>query len=201
MMFKTRKPHRIPVLNTTSTADISFMLLTFFLVTTSMDSDKGLPRQLPPLPQPNEEREVSVSQRNVLNVSLDANDRLLCDGKEISIEQLKSKVKDFVANPHNLATLPEKHAVVIPLLGTCSVTDKHVVSVQADAHTSYDAYFRMQNAIVMAYTQLRNDLSQQRFGHSFRECSASEREAVMKYYPQRISEAEPTKNVIKRDRQ
>lgn len=196
-MFNTCKRHRIPALNTTSTADISFMLLTFFLVTTSMDSDRGLPRQLPPIPKTHEEREVSVSQRNVMNVSLDANDRLTCDDKEITLEQLKAKVKDFVVNPHNSATLPEKHFVDIPLLGKCAITDKHVISIQADAHTSYDAYFKLQNTIVMAYARLRNNLAMQRFGHSFRECSASEREAIMKYYPQRISEAEPTHNTNK----
>lgn len=191
-MFANRKRHRIPPLNTTSTADISFMLLTFFLVTTSMDSDKGLPRQLPPPPQPNELREVSVAQRNVLNVSLDGNDRLTCDGKTVSLRQLQERVREFVDNRHDLNTLPERHPVFISLLGQCRITDKHVVSVQADANTSYDAYFNMQNAIVAAYNQLRDELARKRFGHSLKECSAAEREAVAKYYPQRISEAEPT---------
>lgn len=191
-MFADRRRRRVPMLNTTSTADISFMLLTFFLVTTSMDSDKGLARQLPPPPQPNEEREVNVNQRNVLNVSLDADDRLTCDGKPVTLAQLKAQVMDFVENRNNLPTLPEKQTVQISLLGPCSITSRHVISVQADAQTSYDAYFNMQNTIVAAYNQLRDQLARRRFGHSLGECRQAEREAVAQYYPQRISEAEPT---------
>lgn len=190
-MFNRRRRHGFPQLNTTSTADISFMLLTFFLVTTSMDTDKGLQRQLPPMPEQQEEREVSVKERNVMNVSIDDNDILRCDGKVVGVGELTAKVEAFVANKSNSATMPEKSVRDIPPLGRCQVADKHVISVKASANASYDAYFHMQNAIVAAYNHLRNQLAQSRFGHSYGECSPEERAAIAKCYPERISEAEP----------
>lgn len=166
------KSHRrIPELNTTSTADISFMLLTFFLVTSSMDSDKGLVRQLPPAPQrqENEEREVRIDRENVMSVALDAGDKLTCDGKNVTLAQLKAKVMAFVQ----------------------SKPTTHVIAVKADPNTSYDAYFKMQNAIVAAYNRLRDKQARHSFGHSYAECNDEERTTVAKQLPQRISEAEP----------
>ena len=192
-MFGRRRRHNVPQLNTTSTADISFMLLTFFLVTTSMDTDKGLLRRLPPPPQPEEEREVDVKQRNVLSISLDDSDVLRCEGKVVGLKELSTKVEAFVENKANSVSMPEKHTCNIPLLGRCSITDKHIISVKASANTSYDSYFKMQNAIVAAYNRLRNQLAQARFGHAFAECTPEEKEAVCTCYPQRISEAEPDK--------
>lgn len=166
-----KRHRRIPELNTTSTADISFMLLTFFLVTSSMDSDKGLVRQLPPPPQQqeNEEMEVKIERENVMNVALDAGDNLSCDGKDVTPAQLKAKVMAFVQ----------------------SKPTTHVISVKADPSTTYDAYFKMQNAIVAAYNRLRDKQARLSYGHSYAECNDDERAAVAKQLPQRISEAEP----------
>lgn len=166
-MFRNRKKRTMPELNTTSTADISFMLLTFFLVTTSMDSDHGLPRQLPPMPKPGERQEVEMQRSDVMAVSLDEADRLTCDGQPVTLQQLAQRVEAFA-------------------------NDRHVISVQADAQTSYDAYFQMQNAIVVAYNRLRNREAQARYGHPYKQCSPEEREAVCKKYPMRISEADPS---------
>jgi len=166
-----KRRHRMPVLNTTSTADISFMLLTFFLVTSSMDTDKGIVRQLPPPPpqQEEEEREVSIGRENVMNVALDAGDKLTCDGKAITLKQLKARVTAFVQ----------------------SKPTTHIISVKADPNTSYDAYFKMQHSIVAAYNRLRDQQARHSFGHSYAECNVDERAAAAKQYPQRISEAEP----------
>lgn len=190
-MLKNRNNrHRVPALNTTSTADISFMLLTFFLVTTSMDTDKGLVSQLPPPSQANEAKEAEVEQRNVMNVAIDANDKLTCDGKPITHEGLKAKVMAFVENKSNSPLLPEKYYRNIPLLGKQMVTGKHVIFIQADSNTSYNAYFAMQNAIISAYNELRDKLAKAKFSHSYKECTQEERDAVAKCYPQRISEAD-----------
>ncbi len=190
-MFSRRKRQGFPQLNTTSTADISFMLLTFFLVTTSMDTDKGLARRLPPPPQQEEAREVSINQRNVLRISIDDGDVLRCDGKVIGFGELSAAVESFVENKGNTTDKPEKHVRNIPLLGRCSVTDKHTISVKVADNASYDTYFKAQNAIVRAYNRLRERLAQSRFGHPLSQCTPEEREAVSAYYPQRISEAEP----------
>lgn len=190
-MFSRRKRQSFPQLNTTSTADISFMLLTFFLVTTSMDTDKGLARRLPPPPQQEEVREVSVNQRNVLRISIDEGDAVSCDGKAVGFGELTSKVEAFVENKGGKADKPEKHVRDIPLLGRCSITDKHMISVKVADNASYDTYFKTQNAIVKAYNRLRDKLAKERFGHPLSQCTPEEKEAVSAYYPQRISEAEP----------
>ena len=147
-MFRRRRSEQIPELNTSSTADISFMLLIFFLVTSSMDTDKGLFRQLPPPPQ-EEQPPADVQKDHLLTVTLDAQDRLACDGTLLTPAQLTEQVMRFVAGD------PEEH----------------VISIQADRQSTYEAYYRMQNAIVAAYDRLR---------------------ATGKEYPMRISESKPT---------
>jgi biopolymer transport protein ExbD len=189
-----RPSRKVPGLNTTSTADISFMLLIFFLVTSSMDTDKGLPRQLPPPQDEQKEQELMVRERNVLELRLDAGDRLTIGGEQASLSQLEQRVVEFVANAKNDPSLPEKSTRDVNLFGRTQVSDRHIISIQVDRHTSYDAYFQMQNAIVAAYNNLRNQLAQSRFGHSYAQCSAEERDAVNMVYPQRISEAAPEEN-------
>ena len=89
--------------------------------------------------------------------------------------------------------MPEKHVKNIDLLGQCFVTDKHVISVQTDRATPYDAYFQVQNELVAAYNELRNELAKQKFGRELQYLKKEEIDAIKKYYPQNISEAEPKK--------
>ena len=96
-MLIRRKQHETPGLNTTSTADISFMLLIFFLVTTSMDVDKGLLRQLPsPEPQKKEQQQSVVDKANLMALRLTAGDTLLVNGKPMQVSQLKEETIRFV---------------------------------------------------------------------------------------------------------
>ena len=165
-MFLRRRHREVPGLNTTSTADISFMLLVFFLVTSSMDTDKGLGRKLSPMDEQQQEQR-DISRSNVLQVSIDADDVLYCDGKVVTHEELCQQVESFVASRQ---------------------TDRHIIAVQADRQTSYDAYFEMQNAVVAAYQSLRDKMARQQYGHAFKLCTQEERQAIMRRYPQRISE-------------
>ena len=185
---------KVPGINASSTADISFILLIFFLVTTSMDSDKGLARRLPPPPE-NEQQdaEIDVKERNVLKVRVNAAGNLLCGDDFIEITQLCDKAKEFIKNENNSPNMPEKHNKNIPLLGNCVVTDKHVISVQTDRNTSYWVYFEVQDRIVAAYNELRDELAREKFGYGYKVCSPEQQEAVREYYPQKISEAEPKK--------
>ena len=165
-MFRKRYRQQIPELNTTSTADISFMLLIFFLVTSSMDTDKGLLRQMAPPPQ-EQEQPKDVNRDCVMQVALDAADRLTCDGKQVSYAQLTDEILAMAqVNPTG-----------------------HIISVQADRATTYEAYFRMQNAIVGAYSTLRQRYAADHYGKHYDQCSAEERTAINEYYPQRISES------------
>lgn len=167
-MFRRRRFEQIPELNTSSTADISFMLLIFFLVTSSMDTDKGLLRQLPPLQE--QQPPTDVRKDHVLQVTLDAHDQLVVDGILITPQQLRDQIAKFVASDR---------------------TD-HVISIRTDRATSYEAYFRMQNAIVAAYAQLREAYSRERFGKGYGELVEEQRDEVNQYYPQRISESKPS---------
>ena len=112
---------------------------------------------------------------------------------EFDLGALRNRVKEFVKNEQNLSKLPEKHVKNIDLLGQCFVTDKHVVSVQTDRGTPYDRYFQVQNELVAAYNELRNELSKQKFGREYQYLKEEEKAAVRQYYPQNISEAEPKK--------
>ena len=187
-----RKKKKVPGLNSSSTADISFILLIFFLVTTSMDTDMGLARRLPQPPEPNQEdAQIDVKERNVLNVRLNAAGNLMVNHDFIDVMQLRARAKEFIENRNNLSTLPEKHAKNIEGLGQCFVTDKHVISVQTDRGTPYNVYFLVQNGLVAAYNELRDELAIAKFGRPYARLSEDDQVAIRTYYPQKISEAEP----------
>lgn len=187
-----KKKRKVPGLNASSTADISFILLIFFLITTSMDTDMGLARRLPPPPEDeNSEAEIDVKERNVLNVKVNSLGQIMVNGDMLDISLLCDRAKEFVKNENNDPNLPEKHAKNIPLLGMCAVTDKHVISVQTDRGTSYNVYFQIQNELVRAYNELRDELSKAKFGKLYANLTEEQQEAVRGYYPQKISEAEP----------
>jgi len=187
-----RKKKKVPGLNSSSTADISFILLIFFLVTTSMDTDMGLARRLPQPPEPNQEdAQIDVKERNVLNVRLNAAGNLMVNHDFIDVMQLRARAKEFIENRNNLSTLPEKHAKNIEGLGQCFVTDKHVISVQTDRGTPYNVYFLVQNELVAAYNELRDELAIAKFGRPYARLSEDDQVAIRTYYPQKISEAEP----------
>ena len=192
-MFARRK-RKMPGLNTTSTADISFMLLIFFLVTSSMDTDKGLPRQLPPPQDEQTEKELMVKERNVMELRLDAANQLTIDGEKATPEELQQRIETFVANTNNDPRLPEKSRRDVNFFGTTLVSDWHVIYIQAHRETSYDAYFQMQNAIVAAYNTLRNELALKHFRQSYAKCTPEQRDAINMVYPQRISEEQPREN-------
>ena len=191
-----RKKRSMPGINSSSTADIAFMLLIFFLTTTSMDTDKGLARRLPQPPDPNQKQQenIVVKERNVLQVRINKDDQLMVGSEYLDIKQLRAKAKEFVANPFDDANLPEKDLKNIPLLGgDCMITEKHVISVQNDVGTSYQAYIDVQNELVAAYNELRNELAEAKFGRDYASCSEDEQKAIRDFYPQKISEAEPKK--------
>ena len=193
-----KKKKKVPGLNQSSTADISFILLIFFLITTSMDTDMGLARRLPRPPEENQEdATMDIKSRNILYVRMNSAGQLwVKDEMESGYEDLKNlrnRVKEFVKNEKNLSKYPEKHVKNIDILGQCFVTDKHVISVQTDRGTPYAVYFEVQNELVAAYNELRNELSKQKFGRTYDALGDEEKVAVRAYYPQNISEAEPKK--------
>ena len=189
-----KRKRKVPGINASSTADIAFMLLIFFLITTSMDTDRGLARRLPPPPENEKQKDdIIVKERNVLQIRLNKDDQLMIGGEWSDIKQLREKAKEFIANPKDDPNMPEKHAKTLPFFGNVMITEKHVISVQNDVGTSYDAYFQVQNQLVAAYNELRDELAKAQFGKPLAECTEEQKEAISDYYPQKISEAEPKK--------
>lgn len=192
-----KRKREVPELNSSSTADISFILLIFFLTTTSMDTDKGLARRLPPPPEDKDlDAETEIKERNVLQVRINAMDELMIGGDYAEVSEIRARAKEFIDNPENLANLPDKVAKEIDFFGTVYITDKHVISLQSDRGTSYDKYFAVQNELVAAYNELRDELAKRKFHKPYTQCSEDEQLAIRTYYPQKISEAEP-KNYAK----
>jgi Biopolymer transport protein len=182
---------KVPEINSSSTADIAFIILIFFLVTTSMDTDRGLARRLPEPPQQDQKTDIKIKERNILVVYLNKDDQLMVGNDYAQISDLRKRVKDFISNPYNDEKLPEKNSKVIEFFGPMMVTDQHVVSLQNDRGSSYDSYISIQNELVAAYNELRNEVSQQKWGKDYMALSEDQQKAVRDIYPQRISEAEP----------
>ncbi len=185
---------KVPALNASSMADISFLLLIFFLVTTSMDVNQGLARRLPAPVPPDQKEDISkeIKERNLFVVKINSLNQLLVQGEEINIKQLREKTKEFIVNPNNDPNLPELFTEEIEGLGEVTYTKAHVISVQNDVDTQYQAYLDVQNELVAAYNELRNEYAKQKFnGRTFNELDEEEQKLVQKVYPQKISEAEP----------
>ena len=187
-----RKKRKAPQVNSSSSADIAFMLLIFFLITTSMDTDRGLARRLPPpVPKEQKDQDVKIKQRNLLVVLINSNNQILCGDQYVDIKQLKDLVKEFVQNPFNDEHKPEKVEEDVPFFGKVMITKNHIISLQNDRGTEYQAYIDVQNELAKAYNELRNEISKEKFGKLFEALTEEQQDAVIQIYPQKISEAEP----------
>lgn len=167
-MIRIRRRHKESMgLNMTSTSDISFMLLIFFLVTTSMDSDKGLGRQLPPLSPDQQEVVQDVDRSHMLTLHLMKGGKLTMDEKGMEIDDaMRKELRHFIMAKGR----------------------RHIIEVQVDRDADYDSYFHLQNQIVMAYTELRNAAAMKLHGCPYGRCNEDQRADIMKMYPQRIQE-------------
>jgi len=197
-----------PEVNGGSLADIAFLLLIFFLVTTTMDIDTGITRLLPPEPEEDQQQDVQVNRRNVLVVLLNRSDLLMVGGEVMDRLALKQKTIEFFTNPNNSADLPvmEQTEIQFPpgsssLLPPDGVwkglTSKGVISLQNDRSTTYGKYLQVQNELVAAVNQLRNDFCNLYFDKDFDELNTNIPqeeeiyEGIRKIYKMNISESEP----------
>lgn len=179
----------LPEINAGSMADIAFLLLIFFLVTTTMDVDSGINRKLPPWEPDMIEDPPPIKKKNIFTVLVNSRDQLLVEDNYMEIEDLREATKRFLNNN---------------ALGTCdycqggfqdpSSSDspqKAIVSLQNDRGTSYKMYIAVQNELAAAYNELRDDLALRRYGKKYDELDAEAQEEIQDAYPQKISEAEP----------
>lgn len=194
-----------PEVNAGSMADIAFLLLIFFLVTTTIETDAGLDRMLPPMEPPDED--VIIKQKNIFTVNINRNGQLLVEDELMDLQQLRQAAMSFLDNGAD---------------GTCNYCKgrknpessdnptKAIISLKNDRETKYSTYITVQNELVGAYNELRNREAQRLYGRDFTEMEAkylnpetpsSERDdleekvkRVQSLFPQKLSEAETTTN-------
>lgn len=181
---------KVQEINASSMADIAFLLLIFFLVTTTMDIDSGIQRVLPPMVEDIDERGVDVNKRNLLLVFVSSGDEIMVGGQRMDVTMIKDKVQEFILNPNNDPELPTKKPTEIDLIGTFQVSEG-IVSLQNDRGTSYNTYVKVQNELTRAFNEVRDAVANQYFGKKFGQLSDEQRDAVTKAVPLKISEAEP----------
>ena len=165
MIIKKRR-HRVPGLNTTPTADISFMLLIFFLVTTSLDVDKGLQRQLPPARNKSQQQVTDVDKRTLMTIKITSANEIRIDERPVKASQLQQSVEVFVSRLGN----------------------KHLISLDTDPSAGYQTYINVQNSLLAAYRNVRNRLALERFGKTLETCTSQQKETIREAYPMRMTE-------------
>ncbi len=202
-----------PEINAGSMADIAFLLLIFFLVTTTMDVDAGISRKLPekqPLDAP---KPPIVKQKNVFDIIINRNDDLLIEGEYSEVKDVRQMAIDFIDNGGGKGN-------PIELLGQAEAKEcswcqgkkspessdhpnKAVISIKTDRSTTLKTYIEVQNELGAAYAFLRNRLAMEKYGTSFDDMVAEDAKnkleanealkdkikTIKAMYPEIISEA------------
>ena len=160
-----RNRRGLPEINAGSMADIAFLLLIFFLVTTTMDQDTGIARKLPPMPEEEQEKPPEIKAKNIYVVLINSKNELLVEGEWTEISQLKEGAKTFINN--NGADPSSSDS-----------PEKAIISLQNDRGTEYVTYIRVQNELAAAYNELRNDAALNKFGEQFNNLNKTQQKEI-----------------------
>ncbi|MBU3010836.1 biopolymer transporter ExbD [Polaribacter vadi] len=207
-----------PEINAGSMADIAFLLLIFFLVTTTMNVDSGVSKKLSEKP-PADYVPPVIKEKNIFEVNINRNNELLVEGERMEIKDIKDAAVKFIDNGGGIGK-PSENGTPGKACDYCQGDrsddssdhpNKAIISVQSDRGTGYGTYIEVQNELLRAYSELRNRLSKQRYGITFDELEESFKDAkksseglnqvdalrkkvedIKTAYPQIISDAEPT---------
>ncbi len=184
-MIKKKKDNSTPEVNSSSMADIAFLLLIFFLVTTTITSDKGINMLLPPANA--EMNKLEYSPRNVFVILINSQDKMLVEDQSFEIKNLRKEVKLFINNYGVKSNY-------------CDNPETGVVAIKADRGTSYKMYLRVLNEVKAAYNELRADfvgITPQELLKLDPENNAQHKvwfKSAKKKYPYRVSVGEPIKS-------
>ncbi|MDA9774370.1 biopolymer transporter ExbD [Saprospiraceae bacterium] len=173
-----RKIRSAPEVDAGSMADIAFLLLIFFLVTTQISEDKGVLVKLPPWsnePPP----ELKLNERNVYSVLVNSANQLLVRKQPMQINTLRKNAKEFIMNPQGRPDMAEKPT-------------KAIISIKTDRGTEYGTYLEVYNELKAAYNELRDEASRARHNKSFEFITKEQQKEIRAQIPLVISEAEPT---------
>ncbi|HHM21368.1 MAG TPA: biopolymer transporter ExbD [Bacteroidetes bacterium] len=160
--------------NASSMADIAFLLLIFFLVTTTMEVDKGILIKLPPsqhTPPP------PIPSRNIFIVKINYNDELMVRGERTELARLKGKAKEFIMNPEGKDNLP-------------AAPNQAIISIQNDRSTSYQVYISVYNQLKAAYKELWNEAALATYSTGYNKLNRRQQREIRKKIPLVISEGE-----------
>ncbi len=191
-MAKSKR--KVPAINGSSTADIAFILLIFFLITTSMDTDKGLKRRLPPImPKEEKQQDIEINERNIMQLLVNRNDQIAISRNKqieyVTLDNLKDRVKMFIVNPNDDPTLPEKEVRYIEGIGNRSVTTaSYAISLKNEVETSYQMYISVQNEMIRAYNEVWDEVAQREFGQRYDALPTNKQKAIVDMYPMHITE-------------
>lgn len=204
-----KSKRKVPGINASSTADISFILLIFFLVVTSMNSSMGLDVRLP---KPPEEEVIppKVYKRNNFTVFVNMNNEVMVtlgekEAQIVEVSDLRGLAKEFITNKKEREDYPkmsdttivyydanEDKSYWLPKTGeVVRVAKNHVISLHTDRSTQYQLYFEVQNELYGAYNELRDSLARAEYGIPYDELDANNQMVCRMVYPVMISEAEP----------
>ena len=198
-----------PEVNAGSMADIAFLLLIFFLVTTTIETDAGLDRMLPPIEPP--DTDVIIKQKNIFTVNINRNGQLLVEEKLMDIQDLRAAAIAFLDNGGSPSGTPE-YCNYCKGKRDASSSDnpqKAIISLKNDRETPYSTYITVQNELVAAYNDLRNRESRRLYGRDFTEMESEylnpetpssvrdelkeKVQRIQELFPQKLSEAETSK--------
>ena len=192
-----------PEVNAGSMADIAFLLLIFFLVTTTIETDTGLNRKLPPIEENDED--VIIKQKNIFTVLINNRDQLLVEEELMEIKDLRAAAVKFLDNGGGTGEDRCDYCKGAKDPGSSDNPDKAIISLKNERETSYATYISVQNELVAAYNELRNRRAQELYGKSFAEMEKDyddvnwvgnkerleERiEKIKVEYPQKLSEVQ-----------
>jgi biopolymer transport protein ExbD len=179
----------LPEINAGSMADIAFLLLIFFLVTTTMDVDSGINRKLPPWDEEQLDDPPPIKKKNIFTVLVNSRNQLLVEDEYMELADLREAAKRFLNNNGDGSCDYCSGGLRNPL--SSDNPGKAIISLQNDRGTSYKTYISVQNELAAAYNELREELSNRLYGKSYDDLDEEQQKEVQNAYPQKISEAEP----------
>lgn len=198
-----------PEVNAGSMADIAFLLLIFFLVTTTIEKDKGLLRSLPPIDDTETEPPI-IKQKNLFTVLINRRNQLLVEDEQMELKNLRQAAIEFLDNGGGTNAEGQSCDYCQGKRSTSSSDhpDKAIISMKHDRETSYEQYIEVQNELVAAYNHLREREAQRLYNRSFSDMLAEKEknqfkkdeklneqiETIKKLFPMKLSEAEPDKS-------
>ncbi len=159
-----------PEINAGSMADIAFLLLIFFLVTTTMDVDSGIPmklaQKLPPDAVP-----PKVKEKNVFEININKNNELLVEGELMELKDLKKAALAFIDNGGGLGNeeKPCDYCNGAKDPQSSDHPNKAIIAITSDRETSYGTYVSVRDQLLSAYSDLRNELAKKRYGRTYNE--------------------------------